>query len=146
MDLVKVTDGKPQRYSYEQFKRDNPLTGFPERASAGVLEPYGVYPLRTLPMPSEVGKKAVVQALPTLVGTEWVLDWDLVALSADEARALRDELLASTDWTQVSDNTLTDAQREEARTYRTALRNITSSLSNPENVDAITWPTPPSFL
>ena len=137
MDLVKVTDGKPQRYSYEQFKRDNPLTGFPERASAGVLEPYGVYPLRTLPMPSEVGKKAVVQALPTLVGTEWVLDWDLVALSADEARALRDELLASTDWTQVADAPVDQAAWAS---YRVLLRNVPQQAGFPET---ITWPIKP---
>ena len=71
--------------------------------------------------------------------------WDAAPVLAD-IRSYRAQLLFSTDWTQVSDNTLTDAQREEARTYRTALRNITSSLSNPENVDAVTWPTPPSFL
>jgi hypothetical protein len=63
-----------------------------------------------------------------------------------DIRSKRSILLLRTDWTQVSDNTLTDAQREEARTYRTALRNITSNLGSPENVDAVTWPTPPSFL
>ena len=71
--------------------------------------------------------------------------WDAAPVLA-EIRHYRTQFLLATDWTQVPDNTLTDAQREEARTYRTALRNVTSSLDNPENVDAVAWPTPPSFL
>ena len=87
-------------------------------------------------MPTEVGKKAVAQALPTLVGAEWVLDWDLVALSADEARALRDELLAATDWTANSDVTMT----ADMTAYRQALRDIPAQADFPNTV---TWPVAP---
>ena len=55
-------------------------------------------------------------------------------------------MLYGTDWTQVPDNTLTETQREEARTYRTALRNVTNGLTVPNNIDNMTWPTRPSFL
>ena len=78
-----------------------------------------------------------------LTTSSWTWDTDAVL---QQIRSKRFAMLMTSDWTQVSDNTLTDAQREEARTYRTALRNITSSLDNPENVEDVTWPTPPSFL
>jgi len=71
--------------------------------------------------------------------------WDAASVLA-EIRTYRTQMLLATDWTQISDNSLTDAQRQEARTYRTAIRDITSSLDNPENVEDVSWPTPPSFL
>lgn len=91
----------------------------------------------------EVGDPPNAYAEWDLSSSAWTWDANLVLT---DIRSKRSILLLRTDWTQVSDNTLTDAQREEARTYRTALRNITSSLSNPENVEDVTWPTPPSFL
>jgi len=65
-----------------------------------------------------------------------VLDWDLVALSADEARALRDELLAATDWTANSDVTMT----ADMTAYRQALRDIPAQADFPNTV---TWPVAP---
>jgi len=75
--------------------------------------------------------------------SRWV--WDSALVLAD-IRGLRNRMLVSTDWTQIPDNVLTDAQKSEAQTYRTALRNITNSLDNPENEHGVSWPTAPSFL
>ena len=63
-----------------------------------------------------------------------------------EIRQKRYGMLYGTDWTQVPDNTLTETQREEARTYRTALRNVTNGLTVPDHIDDMVWPTRPSFL
>ena len=136
MELIKIIDGEPKPYSLAAFRAANKHTVYGVTISNRHLNAQDVYRVRTLPMPTEVGKKAVVQALPTLVGTEWVLDWDLVALSADEARALRDELLASTDWTANSDVTMT----EEMTAYRQALRDIPAQAGFPNTV---TWPVAP---
>tara|TARA_R110000744_G_scaffold157648_2_gene273506 strand:+ start:453 stop:872 length:420 start_codon:yes stop_codon:yes gene_type:complete len=137
MELVKIIDGEPKPYSFAAFRAANKHTVYGVTISNRHLNAQDVYRVRTLPMPTEVGKKAVVQALPTLVGTEWVLDWDLVALSADEARALRDDLLASTDWTQVADAPVDQAAWA---TYRSLLRDVPQQSGFPND---ITWPTEP---
>lgn len=137
IELIKIIDGEPKPYSFAAFRADNKHTVYGVTIANRHLNAQSVYRVRTLPKPSEVGKKAVAKALPTLVGTEWVLDWDLVALSADEARALRDELLASTDWTANSDVTMT----AEMTTYRQALRDISAQSGFPND---ITWPTEPT--
>jgi len=103
MELVKVIDGQPKPYTEAAFRADNKHTVYGKVVSARHLNAQDVYRVRTLPKPSELGKRAVPQALPTQVNGEWVLDWDLVPLSADDARALRDDLLVQSDWTQVSD-------------------------------------------
>lgn len=136
MELIKIIDGLPKPYSLAAFRADNKHTVYGVTIANRHLNAQDVYRVRTLPMPSEVGKKAVAQGLPTLVGAEWVLDWDLVSLSEDEARALRDELLASTDWTANSDVTMT----EEMTAYRQALRDIPAQAGFPNTV---TWPVAP---
>ena len=53
-----------------------------------------------------------------------------------KARALRDSLLAATDWTANSDITMSG----EMRTYRQALRDVPAQEGFPDDV---TWPTKP---
>ena len=49
------------------------------------------------------------------------------------------------DWTQFNDSPLTDAKKDEWKTYRQALRDITSSQPTPNiELSNITWPTEPS--
>lgn len=54
------------------------------------------------------------------------------------ARSRRDMLLVMTDWTQLLDAALTQEQKDEAVTYRQALRDVTQQAGFPENVE---WPT-----
>ena len=136
MELIKLIGGQPKPYSDAAFRAANPHTIYGKRLPDTHLNAQDVYRVRTLAEPTEVGKKAVKQALPTQVSGEWVLDWDLVALDADEARALRDELLAETDWTANSDVTMS----AEMTTYRQALRDIPAQSGFP---DTVTWPTKP---
>ena len=56
----------------------------------------------------------------------------------NELRKVRNRALARTDWTQTVDAPLTDEQKAEWRTYRTALRNITDTYSS---LDTVVWPT-----
>jgi hypothetical protein len=75
---------------------------------------------------------------------EW--DWDSEQLKT-ELRHLRGILLSSSDWTQIADNTLTEAQRAEARTYRQALRDCINNLpSTIDSTESMVWPTKPDFL
>lgn len=57
--------------------------------------------------------------------------------NAADIRSERDNLLSKTDWRASSDLTMSD----EWRTYRQALRDITSQEGFPND---ITWPTEPS--
>jgi hypothetical protein len=62
-------------------------------------------------------------------------DWWVIA------RFYRTLLLVASDWSQVSDNSLTENQREAWRQYRQDLRDITDTVSNPKN---IVFPNEPS--
>lgn len=64
-----------------------------------------------------------------------------VSMTAEEARAERDKLLAETDWTQVLDAPIDAETREAYRAYRQALRDIPEQEGFP---DTITWPELPA--
>lgn len=55
-------------------------------------------------------------------------------------RTKRDQLIASTDWTQMIDSPLEADKREEFKIYRQALRDLPQSTDNP---DEIVWPVKP---
>lgn len=59
----------------------------------------------------------------------------------DSVRAERDRLLAASDWTQVADAPLADAQKYAWAAYRQTLRNIPQDYATP---DEVVWPTPPA--
>ena len=56
-------------------------------------------------------------------------------------RSTRDVLLARSDWTQIPDAPLEDAQRAAWAAYRQLLRDVTESAAVPE---AVVWPEPPT--
>ncbi|MGY1918791.1 tail fiber assembly protein [Pseudomonas tolaasii] len=58
-------------------------------------------------------------------------------------RARRDQLLRSTDFTQLLDYPATDAQRAEVVAYRKALRDIPEQGGAPSMLE---WPELPAFL
>ena len=76
-------------------------------------------------------------------GSAWT--WDASLLEAD-IRRLRTGRLIGTDWTQIPDNSLTEEQRAEARTYRQAVRDFMANIGSPTTIDDVDWPELPSFL
>jgi hypothetical protein len=58
-------------------------------------------------------------------------------------RAKRRNKLSESDWTQVSDNQLTDAKKAEWATYRQALRDVPANNSDVTDLSDIIWPTKP---
>ena len=64
------------------------------------------------------------------------------SMTAEEARAERDKLLAETDWTQVLDAPIDAETREAYRAYRQALRDIPDQEGFP---GTITWPELPTI-
>jgi len=140
MKLVKIVDGKPIPYSYSQFRDDNRSTVYGKAISNSKLNSQNVYTVRTAIRPSEIGKKAVLNSLPTEVNGEWVLDWSLYPLTADEARSLRNNLLVETDWIVIKSYERGQNIPAEWELYRQALRDITSQAGFPYSVE---WPTKP---
>lgn len=64
----------------------------------------------------------------------------VVLISWDEIRNKRNILLTRCDWTQMPDADLTDEERAEWVVYRQALRDITESYNDPNEV---VWPVAP---
>ena len=56
-------------------------------------------------------------------------------------RSVRNNLLTSSDWTQIPDASITNAKKEKWKTYRQELRDITKTASS---VYDVKWPTKPS--
>jgi len=73
--------------------------------------------------------------------------WNVHTLLQD-IRVERNNRLALCDWTIANDSPLSDSQKTEATTYRTALRNLPSSITiaDIDSVENTPWPTIPSFL
>jgi len=97
--------------------------------------------------------ETVVQGTPvySLERNRWEQQWSVVSLSAEEieqklagqistVRKQRNELLKSTDWTQVDDSPLTNIKKAEWALYRQALRDVTAQTGFPWT---ITWPDAP---
>lgn len=76
-------------------------------------------------------------------GSQWEFDGYTAFDALNRLRFERNQLLQETDWMANSDVTMT----EQWRTYRQALRDITTqtpSLDSDGNLTGITWPTPPN--
>lgn len=91
------------------------------------------------------------EGTPQNTGDFWVQVWVITPASEteiaaridaewDTVRSVRNERLASCDWTQLPDAPVTAEKRQEWVTYRQQLRDITSQ-SDPFN---IVWPTEPT--
>ena len=61
-----------------------------------------------------------------------------------DLRAKRNQDLKDSDWTQVSDTTLTADQKTAWRTFRTELRNITDGLTTVDDVNGVDYPDKPT--
>ena len=59
----------------------------------------------------------------------------------EDLRAMRNQMLTDTDWTQGADSPLTDSQKASWATYRQSLRDITNSATS---LDDVEWPNKPS--
>jgi len=149
--FVKVTNGKADLYPYTvgDLRRDNPNTSFPRTVSEATMAAFGMFHVGTEPAPEydPMTHRIEHSNMPVLKNGKWVLTKTLVALTpeqiadrdaakAREVREKRSRLLAETDWTALSDVTMS----AEMATYRQALRDITAQEGFPHSVN---WPVKP---
>lgn len=150
---VKITNGSVDTYPYSvgELRRDNPNVSFPKQIPDTLLAEYGVYPVTETDQPSYTPRTQNIaqETTPTLVSDAWTVGWTVTDKTAEETteydntvavqnRDLRNRLLADTDWTGLSDVTMS----AEMTTYRQALRDITTHANWP-NLEPNDWPTQP---
>ena len=85
-------------------------------------------------------------------GNSVILDESAIATELAELQAAepirllridRDKLLASSDWTGLTDLAITNEKSAEWKLYRQKLRDLPDGLDTVEKVNAVTWPTKP---
>lgn len=147
---VKVTDGNAEIYTIGKLRKDNPNTSFPRKVPDAILASYGVYPYTDADQPDyTVRTQTIQQGDFSQVDGAWVRGWTVTDKTAEEITAYddaiaagvrnkRNGLLAETDWTGMSDVTMS----AEMTTYRQALRDITNHANFP-NLEDSDWPTKP---
>jgi hypothetical protein len=135
-----------------QIRKKYPNTSFPKNLEGEDLSSFNVVEVIQTPIPSNyTDKQRIVEASPVLVEDVWAQSWEIIPLTEEElqlkqgeeesnARAYRNELLQSSDYTQLLDVPLTESEKESWATYRKALREISNQEGFPST---ILWPTAP---
>jgi len=149
--FAKITNGVAERFPYSvgDLRRDHPNTSFPKNIPTATMTEYGMVPVTQIAAPEHdpLTHGVAYGPLPVLQNGSWVLVPTVVellpevisarhAIEVDRARTQRNDLLAATDWTALSDTTMSF----EMTIYRQALRDITLQPGFPHDVS---WPTKP---
>jgi hypothetical protein len=148
-----------------QLRADNPSTSFPKQITADILDGFGYDPVlngaaASTSGPYELSVRDGVEEINGQWFTKFIAgpvftDSDEGTAAEQEAayrtridnhaaanvRAERNRKLAACDWTVLTDSPLTTSKKTEWKTYRTALRDISSAEGFPHTM---TWPTEPS--
>ena len=150
---AKISNGAVDQFPYTvgNLRRDNPNTSFPKHPSNDLLAEWDVYPVTLQDQPSfDERTQTITEATtPVLSDGNWIITWsvnDKTAAEiqdyddkvADDARAIRNQRLAETDFYALSDVTMS----AEMTAYRQALRDITTHANWP-NLNDDDWPTKP---
>ena len=153
-----------------QFKATQPNTSFPKQITTDILDSYGYDPVlngaaATVTGPYEVSVRDGIEEINGQWFTKFIVgpvftdttdEEGVVTTAADNeaaykagvdtttansVRQARDRLIAETDWTQLTDNQLSDSVKAAWVTYRQALRDLPTAEGFPHTM---TWPTKPS--
>jgi hypothetical protein len=150
MELIRIIDGQPTRYSLRQLKADHSNTSFPADPSLELLASYNVHPYTITARPSATDVERIVDNGFHEVHGVWLQTWRVEQLPLADAerrvREQRDDLLAQSDWvvTKAVEQNAADGLGIQVPmnwiNYRQALRDIPSQAGFPYTV---TWPQEP---
>jgi len=146
-----------------EWRRENPNISLPKVWGTNVFNTLDIDPVLPGPKPTEVGQYQTIARDGVIQddNDNWVENWVVVDMfddsdgttkaekeaayqatldetTATNNRRTRDTLLEETDWTGLSDVTMST----EMATYRQALRDITTHANWP-NLEEADWPTKP---
>jgi hypothetical protein len=137
---IKVIGDTAHPYTARKLREDNPTVSFPRQLTAEVVAPYGVFTCKTRSVSFDPLVQTQVDAGYVKEGDQWFLLKVAVNLpddlAKDSIRNHREELMKSTDWQALSDNTMSEAMI----VYRQALRDVTAQEGFPFDV---VWPDKP---
>ena len=98
MNILKITDGVPRKYSEARLKRDNPDTLFPNLLTATVLADFDCYNYTIDPKPVY---NSTLQNLNTVFEQRadgWVQTWEVVDFSAEAAKSRLQSQITADRW------------------------------------------------
>jgi hypothetical protein len=98
MNILKVTDGVPRKYSESRLKRDNPNVSFPSLLTATVLADFDCYSYTIDPTPVY---NATLQNLNPVFEQRadgWVQTWEIVDFSDEAAKSRLKNQITSDRW------------------------------------------------
>jgi hypothetical protein len=75
IDLIRIVDGSPLAYSFEQLKRDNPKTGFGASPHNVDLAAHGVAIVLNVQPTYDPMMQNIRKGVPALMGGKWVNEW-----------------------------------------------------------------------
>ena len=146
----KVLNGVVDTFPYyiNTLKEENPNTSFPSTMTNEMLVDWNVYPVAVEDLPTTAHNETVsLDTTPTENNGVWTVGWTVRVWTSeelteleDQVRNQRDKKLNASDWTQMPDSPLSDADKTLWQTYRQALRDIPAQTNFPTD---ITWPTEP---
>ena len=136
-------------YSVEKLRSDNPQTSFPVVMTDSELAEWGVYSVTEEPAPSfNEANEQLEKAEPRLVNGAWCVGWIVSQASAEEInrrfllkaasiRKERNERIAATDHTQLSDWPGGAIEKAKWAELRQKLRDIPQTAGFPWSIE---WP------
>lgn len=150
---VKVNNQTVEKFPYTigDLRKDNPNVSFPRLVSDDILAQYGVFLVQQTNKPNFDEKtQKVEETSPTYTNGTWIQTWVVTNKSSDEIaehqiykskqlRAMRNDLLSRSDWTQVAD---APVDQQAWATYRQALRDLPDAPGFPD----IDLPRPPAIV
>ena len=98
MNILKLTDGNPIKYSEARLKRDNPNVSFPNPLNDAVLSSYDCYTYTIDPRPEY---NPVLQNLNSVFeqrADSWVQSWNVVSFSEDVSISRLKDSITSDRW------------------------------------------------
>jgi len=145
-------DGNLERYPYTltDLRLSNPGTSFSRTISDETAASFSCVPVTQVTPPTDDHTKNYERSARNNGGT-WQEQWiessattDQVAerttAKSNDVREERNRKLTECDWTILTDSPLTTSKKTAWKTYRQALRDITSGDNFPHS---ITWPSQP---
>ena len=155
MALAFVENGSISQYPVGpiDIRRKFPNVSFQRNLENCDLSAFGVVTVQSTPSPNfDPNSQKVEAADPVEIDGVWQQAWSVIDLTAEEiqqrsdakaseVRAIRDELLTASDWTQAADCELSDALKAEWVAYRQALRRVPEQDGFPSQVE---WPVEPA--
>tara|TARA_R110000737_G_scaffold183559_4_gene207114 strand:+ start:965 stop:1438 length:474 start_codon:yes stop_codon:yes gene_type:complete len=157
MNYAKISEGYVVQYPYmkRDLLKDNLATSFPKELSPELMLEFGAEPVVIGERPEIDGRtqEISISEWPELVDDVWTILHTVMDksegkisefdnLTASSNRAVRDELLTKSDWTQISDTPLDGDSKGGWAGYRVELRNLTDHMNWP-NLNEEDWPMKP---